>query len=167
VVEERPMLRIVEVSSPPQIEQARSLFREYQDEFAESIQASLCFQQFDAEVADLPGRYATPAGRLLVAEIDGELVGCVGMRPLGEGVCEMKRLFVRPGHRGRGVGVELIRHVMQAAKDAGYRLMRLDTLPEMEQAAQLYRSFGFEPIGPYYENPVGRAIYFEADLAMI
>jgi ribosomal protein S18 acetylase RimI-like enzyme len=156
----RPSFRIAEATSPAGIEEIRALFREYEAEFAGSIGASLCFQRFDAEVAGLPGKYASPGGRLLLATIAAEVAGCVGMRPLGEDACEMKRLYVRPAHRGTGLGAELVRRVMREAGEAGYRLMRLDTVPEMEGAIRLYRSLGFRPIGPYWENPIGKAIYF-------
>jgi putative acetyltransferase len=158
------MIRILEAATPAEIEQVRSLFREYEAEWAEAIGERLCFQRFDDEVIGLPGKYLAPAGRLLLAEADGQPVGCVGMRPLDDGACEMKRLYVRPGHRGRGIGVDLVARVMELARGAGYRRMRLDTVPEMTRAIRLYRSMGFEPIGPYWDNRVAKAVYFEATL---
>ncbi len=140
----------------------KALFLEY----AESLGFSLCFQGFDQELATLPGRYAPPAGRLLLAVLDDVPVGCVGVRALEEaGVCEMKRLYVRPAGRGHGLGWELACAAVAAAREIGYRRMRLDTLASMVSADAIYRRLGFRPIEPYYHNPHPEVRYFELDLA--
>ena len=135
----------------------RTLFLEH----AETLGLDLTFQGFDKELAGLPGAYARPCGRLLVARLDGEPAGCVALRPLRGGTCEMKRLFVHPSARGSGVGRMLARAVIDAAREAGYERMRLDTLPQMVEAQPLYESLGFRDIAAYYENPVAGARYLE------
>ena len=136
----------------------RALFREY----AEWLGVDLCFQSFEAELVTLPGKYAPPKGRLLVAEVEGRLAGVVGLRPLAEDVCEMKRLYVPQWVKGRGLGRELVERVVAEARAAGYRAMRLDTLPSaMLQANHLYDRLGFREIPPYYENPVPNVRYLE------
>lgn len=143
------------------IEAVRALFLEY----AESLGFSLCFQGFDQELAALPGCYAPPAGRLLLALVDGQPVGCVGLRGLDEeGVCEMKRLYVRPIVRGLGLGWDLASTAVDAAREIGYRTMRLDTLSSMVSADAVYRGLGFIPIEAYYHNPHPEVRYFELDL---
>ena len=135
----------------------RRLFEEY----AKGLGVDLAFQGFDEEVASLPGRYALPGGRLLIALHDNELAGCVAMRPLADGVCEMKRLYVRPSHRGHGIGRALVAGILHEAAGAGYRAMRLDTLPTMTEAQTLYLAVGFAPIPPYYDNPIPGAVFME------
>lgn len=145
-----------------EIQKARGLFEEY----AAGIGISLCFQNFDQELKNLPGDYASPDGRLLLARENGELAGCIAMRKLEPGVCEMKRLFVRPAFRGLGLGRTLVQSIINEARNLGYTHMRLDTLPgRMETAIALYRSLGFTEIGPYCENPVEGAKFMELDLA--
>jgi putative acetyltransferase len=143
-----------------EVEEVRALFLEY----ADSLDFDLCFQGFDDEIADFPGRYAPPAGELLLAEADGAVAGAVGARPLDDGVCEMKRLYVRPGFRGRAIGRGLAAAIVDWARQAGYRTMRLDTLGSMAAAQALYRELGFRPTGAYYDNPKDDLFYFELDL---
>jgi len=144
------MIDIQPADLPHEIAAARGLFREY----ADSLDIDLCFQGFDAELADLPGKYAPPKERLLLAWKDGQGVGCVAMRPLEGGDCEMKRLYVRPGVRGEQTGRRLAERICAEARAAGYLRICLDTLPTMTSALALYRSLGFEPIEPYVFNPV-------------
>jgi len=146
---------------PAQIEQARELFLEY----AKSLSFSLCFQSFDEELAQLPGVYAPPRGRLLLAHGEGRLAGCVALRPLEPAICEMKRLYVRPVFRGQGVGGLLVDRVIAEARAIGYRRMRLDTITSsMQDAIALYRRRGFREIAAYRENPVGSVLYMELQL---
>src|SRR5262249_17743892 len=143
------------------IEHACQLFREY----SAWLEIDLCFQNFEKELAELPGDYAPPNGRLLLALHDAELAGCIALRGIGDGVCEMKRLFVREEFRGKGIGRSLIEAIILEAKEIGYERMRLDTIPpKMNDAIALYRSFGFQEIEPYYNNPVPGAKCMELDL---
>jgi GNAT superfamily N-acetyltransferase len=152
---------IIQAESADQVEQARELFREYEA----WIEADLCFQSFEQELAGLPGKYAPPDGRLLLAFHDGQLAGCVALRKIGEGTCEMKRLFVRPDFHGKRLGRQLIDSVLREARVIGYERMRLDTLPpQMNKAIALYRALGFKEIAPYYNNPVPGALFMELQL---
>ena len=140
---------------------ARALFREY----AEGLDFPLDFQDFEAEMAALPGPYARPDGRILLAEHEGNTIGVVALKPLDDdGACEMKRLYVRPAHRGNGVGRALGEAVLDAARDLGYDVMRLDTVASMTTARALYRSLGFEERPPYYHNPLDDVVYMERRL---
>ena len=154
-------LAIVPADSQPRLQLIRQLFREY----ADSIEIDLCFQGFEEELALLPGKYAPPTGRLLLAMAGEQIAGCAALRPLEPGVCEMKRLYVRPAFRGHGTGRRLVRALISAAVSAGYRQMRLDTLASMKEAIALYESMGFRQISPYYENPTPHAVFMELDLS--
>jgi len=156
------MTTIRQIAGEEDIEQARGLFREYEA----WLGLDLCFQNFEKELAELPGAYALPTGRLLLAFENDQLAGCVALRKLSDGVCEMKRLFLRPEFHGQGRGRQLTERIIREARDAGYQRMRLDTLPEqMGKAIGLYRSLGFKKIEPYYENPVVGAMFMELDLS--
>lgn len=152
------MLTITQAESPNQIEEARTLFREYEAWFG----ISLCFQNFDDEVRDLPGKYAMPDGRLYLAYYDNKLAGCIAMRQLEDGVCEMKRLFVRDGFRGDKIGLRLIEKIIEEGRNQGYEKMRLDTYPpKMGKAVRLYESHGFYEVPAYYDNPHEGVLYME------
>ena len=155
------LTEIVRADSLDDIESARSLFKEY----AAWLEIDLCFQDFEKELSELPGDYAPPDGRLLLAFVNKSLAGCIALRKIGEGVCEMKRLFVRPEFRGKRLGRGLAEAIIRSAKQIGYKRMRLDTLPpKMNDAIGLYQSLGFREIEPYYQNPVPGAIFLELDL---
>ena len=151
----------LQAESPKQISQARELFLEY----AQSLGFSLCFQNFDKELADLPGDYAPPAGRLLLAELDGQLAGCIALHKLEPGICEMKRLYLRPQFRGKGLGRALADRIIAEARQLGYKFMRLDTVePVMKDAVGMYRKLGFKEIAPYCSNPMPGTLYMELQL---
>ncbi|HKY26663.1 MAG TPA: GNAT family N-acetyltransferase [Pyrinomonadaceae bacterium] len=151
-------MRTVQAETPEQIELARKLFEEY----AAWVEISLCFQNFDQELAGLPGDYTPPSGRLLLAYEEDQLAGCIALRELENGACEMKRLYLRPNFRGRGFGRELAEKIIDEARRIGYKRMCLDTLPgRMDHALSLYRSLGFKEISPYYVNPVPGATFME------
>jgi ribosomal protein S18 acetylase RimI-like enzyme len=154
------VISIREATTSDELGLAADLFREY----ANSLAFALDFQDFDEELAAFPSHYAAPAGCILLAYVDGRPVGCVAMRPLAGGACEMKRLYVRPEARGLGAGRALAEAVVDRARARGYERMRLDTLRSMEAANALYRSLGFEEIEPYCENPISDACYFELAL---
>jgi putative acetyltransferase len=154
-------LSILQAESPTQIAQARELFLEY----AQSLGFSLCFQNFDQELAGLPGDYAPPEGRLLLAEIEGELAGCVALHKLDGEICEMKRLYLRPRFRGKGLGRVLAERIINDARSIGYKRMRLDTVePAMRSAVAMYRRLGFREIPPYRANPMEGTLYMELEL---
>jgi putative acetyltransferase len=154
-------LTIKQAEHPAQIVQARELFLEY----AKSLGFSLCFQSFDQELAGLPGDYAPPDGRLLLAEYDGRLAGCGALHRLEPRICEMKRLYLRPQFRGQGLGRALAERVIEEGRILGYRRLRLDTVePMMRDAVALYRLLGFKEIAPYRANPIEGALYMELRL---
>src|SRR5215467_1113454 len=154
-------MHIFPANTQQDISRARTLFEEY----AESLGISLCFQNFDQELKNLPGKYAPPDGLLLLGTENDDLAGCIALRKLSPKVCEMKRLFVRPNYRSHGLGRILVETIIDEARKLGYTHMRLDTLPGlMDKAIALYRSFGFIEIGPYCENPVEGAKFMELEL---
>lgn len=155
-----PDVTITAASTPDDIEAVRSLFKQY----AASLGFSLCFQDFDRELVGLPGAYAPPQGRVLLARVDGVIAGSVALRPLGRGACEMKRLYVRPEFHGQGLGRQLAAAIVEEGTRAGYLGMRLDTVPTMTAALGLYASLGFRDIPPYRENPIPGARYMEVRL---
>jgi putative acetyltransferase len=155
-------VEIQRAASAASVEAARRLFREY----ADSLGFDLSFQGFEDELRGLPGDYAPPEGVLLLAHRDGEAIGCVGIRQLAPPVCELKRLFVRPGSRGGGTGRALTEAAIEAARRLGYERIRLDTVPAMAEARALYRSLGFEEIPPYRHNPVPGTAFMELDLGV-
>jgi ribosomal protein S18 acetylase RimI-like enzyme len=159
-----PEIRLVVADTAPLIDSAREIFRDY----ARSLSVDLCFQNFEDELAALPGDYAAPDGRLLLGWVDHALAACGALRGLADvdysNACEMKRLYVRPAFRGFGLGRMLAQSLLDEARAAGYSVMLLDTLDEMESARELYASLGFEEIPPYYFNPIAGAHYLKAEL---
>ena|SRR5436190_1007870 len=153
-------MEIVRAETPQQIEAARRLFREYE----RFLNVDLCFQNFEAELAGLPGKYASPEGALFLAVDGSDAAGCVAVRKLEHGTCEMKRLYVRPEYRGSRVGRTLAVQIIEEAKRLGYDWMRLDTLDRLAEAVQLYRSLGFVQIPAYYPNPLPGVLYWERKL---
>jgi len=155
-------MRIVEANTHEDVDHARTLFKEYEA----GLGISLCFQNFDHELKNLPGDYAPPDGRLLLAkDDDDQIAGCIAMRKHSPGICEMKRLFVRPAYRSTGLGRVLVNTIIDEARKLGYTHMRLDTLPgRMDKAIALYRSIGFVDIEPYYTS-LETAKFMELDLA--
>lgn len=155
-------LKIIQAQTLEEIASVRDLFLEY----ARSLNFSLCFQSFDQELASLPGDYAPPSGRLLLAEFNSRRAGCVAMHRLNDGICEMKRLYVRPEFRGHKIGRRLAEAVIAEARAAGYTRMRLDTVaPVMREAVQLYRELGFHEIPAYRPNPMEGTLYMELLIA--
>lgn len=133
-------------------------------EYARAIGIDLCFQNFDKELANLPGKYALPDGALLIAKRGGNACGCVALRKFDGEICEMKRLYVRPDFRKHGLGKVLVERIISEAKSRGYKFMRLDTLATMQSAIKLYKSFGFYEIPAYTFNPIPNAVYLELRL---
>ena len=159
-----PVIDFIVPRVASELDELRRIFREY----AQSIQVDLCFQDFDRELANLPGDYAPPRGSVLMATVNGEVAGCCALRPLDAtdypNACEMKRLYVRPAFRGLGLGRDLAERTLDAARQSGYHCALLDTLDEMETARALYQDLGFEEVPPYYHNPLAGAHYLKADL---
>lgn len=155
------MLKIIQATTAEQISTARELMVEY----ATQLEFNLCFQGFEDEMRILPGKYAPPEGRILLALWNERPAGVIALRPLGEGadgLCEMKRLFVRPEFRGHGIGRILAEYVIAEAAEIGYKRMRLDTIPgQMDSAIAMYRELGFAETAPYYNTPVGQTLFME------
>lgn len=147
-------------TSEPLLTQARKIMGEYQV----SLGVDLCFQNFEQEMLDLPGKYVPPEGRLYLSYVDEKLIGCVALRPLQELQCEIKRLYVRPEFRGQSYGKELLEKVLSEAGNIGYLQVFLDTLPTMAAAQKLYYSFWFRKIEPYYFNPIEGTVFMRLDL---
>jgi putative acetyltransferase len=154
------MISIVPARTEKDLRQAKILFKEY----AAALDFGLDFQNFGEELADLPGGYAQPEGCLLLALHREQVAGCVALRKIGEDICGMKRLFVRPSFRDLGIGKALAQTVIQEAIKKGYSRMRLDTVPSMKEARGLYKKLGFEPIPPYCRNPIPGAVFLELKL---
>ncbi len=144
----------------PPVPLARELLREY----AAQLGIDLCFQEFETELAELPGRYAPPKGCFLLAYSGPEATGCGAFRPLSDDLCEMKRVYVRPAYRGQALGRTIAEVLLKQAQLSGYRAMRLDTLVTMRPAISLYQSLGFQKIQPYYENPIEDSVFMELNL---
>lgn len=161
---DKPAIRLLAPQTPQDLVAARDIFQEY----AASLSVDLCFQDFSAELASLPGEYAPPRGCLLLAEVDGSIAGCCALRPLDTSdypnAAEMKRLYVRKAFRGFGLGRELAEAILDAARQMGYACVLLDTLDDMESARALYTDLGFEEIPPYYHNPIAGAHYLKVDI---
>ncbi|HJV63680.1 MAG TPA: GNAT family N-acetyltransferase [Albitalea sp.] len=161
-----PEIRLVTPDTPELLAATREIFREY----AQSLNVDLCFQNFEAELAGLPGEYAPPSGCLLLAFVDSALAGCGALRRVADAdyanACEMKRLYVRPALRRFGLGRVLARALLDEAQRLGYSEVLLDTLDDMEAARGLYASLGFEEIPPYYYNPIPGAHYLKATLGV-
>lgn len=154
------MLSMVQAVSEEHVQKVRKLFGKYVD----SLGFDLDFQDYAKELASLPGDYWAPGGYLLLALWNGEAAGCVALRKIENGICEMKRMYVRPQYRGKGIGRAMAGRIMALARQAGYKRMRLDTIDTMVEAIALYRSLGFKEIEPYRYNPIKGAKYMETDL---
>lgn len=162
--QEIPLIELTTPASPEELDAVRAIFREY----AEGLGVDLCFQQFDQELAGLPGEYAAPRGAMLLATVDGEVAGSCALRPLDTAdyanAAEMKRLYVRQAFRKCGLGRQLAEAILDAAREAGYSCVLLDTLSDMEAARALYADLRFEEIPPYYHNPIPGAHYLKVQL---
>lgn len=162
--QQRPQVRLETPATPQALDALRDIFREY----ARGLGVDLCFQQFDQELSTLPGDYAAPHGALFLATVDGQVAGCCALRPIDNtdypNAAEMKRLYVRDAFRGLGLGRQLVEATLDAARQAGYACVLLDTLDDMEAARALYEDLGFADIPPYYHNPIPGAHYLKADL---
>jgi ribosomal protein S18 acetylase RimI-like enzyme len=155
-----PVIEFKQVIEQDLVNQVKALFLEY----AQSLNIDLCFQDFDAELETLPGKYSPPDGILILVLVDGKAAGCAALRKITKDICEMKRLYVRVNYREMGIGSSLVAMVIEEALKLGYQYIRLDTLPEQKNAHAIYESFGFCDIKPYIYNPVAGARYMELDL---
>ncbi len=151
------MIEYVRVEAGDNLKKIKKLFREYE----EFLGFELCFQDFENELKNLPGKYAPPEGRLIMARVDGDIAGCVALKKIAEGICEMKRLYVRPEFRGQKLGRKLAEYIISEAMEIGYDKMRLDTLQRLKPALELYRSLGFHEISAYVHNPLEDVVYME------
>jgi ribosomal protein S18 acetylase RimI-like enzyme len=162
---DKPSVTLLTPTSPAEMEAVRTIFREY----ADTLGVDLCFQDFETELAGLPGDYGAPRGALLLAQVEGAIAGCCALRPLDTAdypnASEMKRLYVRKAFRGFGLGRELAEAMLDLARQAGYACVLLDTLDDMESARALYTDLGFEEIPPYYHNPIAGAHYLKVDIS--
>lgn len=156
-IKDSEKVKIIPVESEKLLNHVQELFKEY----AASLGFDLCFQNFDKELTELPGEYSPPDGRLLLALYDNEIVGCVALRRLSKNICEMKRMYVRPKFRGKGIGRYLSQTIIEKAREMGYKSMRLDTIPSMKEAIVLYKSLDFKKIKPYRHNPIKSAMFME------
>ena len=154
------MVKIISAKTNAHIDTARWLFREYEN----FLGVDLCFQDFEKELTELPGKYAPPQGALLLALVDEEVAGCVAVRKFETNICEMKRLYIRPHYRGDKIGRMLAEKIIAEAIKLGYSKMLLDTLTPLKEAMSLYRSLGFRKRDPYYHNPLPGVVYWELDL---
>lgn len=154
------MLNLIEVDNAQQLPLVRELFREYQAFLA----VDLCFQGFEAELANLPGKYAPPNGAILLAEYQGKTAGCVALRAIDEKVCEMKRLYLRNEFRGLSIGEQLAQAIIHKAQQLGFHTMQLDTLQRLQAAMKLYQKLGFQRTDAYYKNPLSEVVYWQLDL---
>ncbi len=154
-------MQIKQAATQAEIQAVRELFREYET----FLDEDLCFQGFEEELAGLPGKYTPPGGDLLIAIDKGQIIGCVGIRPLGIGACEMKRLYVKPQARRTGAGKQLSQSIIESARQLGYQVMRLDTLEKLGAALDLYHSLGFKETAPYYANPLKGVVYLELTIS--
>jgi GNAT superfamily N-acetyltransferase len=154
------MLKFIDVETTEKIEIIRNLFLEYE----KIIGCNLCFQDIENELANLPGKYSPPDGRLILAEYDSKLAGCIALKKIGDDICEMKRLYVRSEFRGKKIGRKLAEKIVEEARSTGYRIMRLDTLKRLHEAVSLYKSMGFIETHPYVHNPLEDVIFMELNL---
>ncbi len=155
------MIEIFQTEISAHVEDARKLFREYE----KWLDVDLCFQSFEEELENLPGKYSAPEGGLFLATIDGKLAGCIAFRKIDDETCEMKRLFVREDFRGFGLGKKLVEKLFEKARAAGYKFVLLDTLADkMPSAIKLYKSFGFTTTKPYYQTPLRETVFMKCDL---
>jgi carbonic anhydrase len=153
--------KIIAAESSDEIEEVRKLFLEY----AEWLGFSLCFQNFDEELATLPGKYSSPEGRLYLVKTGNKYIGCIGLRKYENEICEMKRLYIKPEARGLGIGHKLVELIINDAKKIGYKKMRLDTIKnQMAAAIEIYKKNGFVETESYYKNPDPHTLYMELDL---
>jgi len=164
-VDQPPAVTLFIPTQPHEMDAVRTIFQEY----ADSLDVDLAFQDFAQELADLPGDYASPRGQILLAEVEGSIAGCCALRPLDSAdypnASEMKRLYVRKAFRGFGLGRQLAEAILDAARQAGYACVLLDTLDGMESARALYAELGFVEIPPYYHNPIAGSHYLKADIS--